>query len=114
MINLVVSDEQVNTSALTDLWVKFKKDLLSDERLRTECTTFLLTYNNTVSDAVRRQDTDSDILWGQGHIFEELHFKNKIVEENDENTQKIFTIEEGIAKEIISTDKTKNFDTMSL
>lgn len=100
-MNLVVSDEQVNTSELSDLWVAFKKKLLSDERLRAECTTFLLTYNNTVSDAVRRQDTDSDVLWGQGYIFEELHFKNKISENTSEDSQKIFTIEDGVAKESI-------------
>lgn len=98
LVNLVVSNEQVNTSELSDLWAKFKKTLLSDEFLRTECTTFLLTYNNTVSDAVRRQDTDSDILWGQWYIFEELHFKGNSLEENSDQN-KIFTIENGIAKE---------------
>ena len=99
LVNLVVSDEQVNTSELADLWVAFKKKLLSDDRLRDQCTTLLLTYNNTVSDAVRRQDTDSDVLWGQWYIFEELQFKNKISEENAEDNQKIFTIEEGQIKE---------------
>ena len=109
LINLVVSDEQVNTSELTDLWVGFKKKLLSDERLRTACTTFLLTYNNTVSDAVRRQDTDSDILWGQGHIFEELNFDKKIFEDTTQDDQKIFTIEDGQIKEnIIWNVITKN------
>lgn len=86
LINLVVSDEEVNTPELTDLRVKFKQDLLADERLQKKCTTFLLTYNNTVSDAVRRQDTDSDILWWKWYIFEELHFQEKkhpkIEEEN--------------------------------
>lgn len=105
LINLVVSDEQVNTSELSDLWANFKKTLLSDEWLRTECTTFLLTYNNTVSDAVRRQDTDSDILWGQGYIFEELHFTHKISENSSEDLQKTFTIEDGIAKETSTTQQ---------
>jgi 23S rRNA (uracil1939-C5)-methyltransferase len=101
LINLVVSDEQVNTSELSDLWANFKKTLLSDERLRKECTTFLLTYNNTVSDAVRRQDTDSDVLWGQGYIFEELQFKSKTSDNSTADNQKIFTIEDGVAKESI-------------
>jgi hypothetical protein len=79
LINLVVSDEQVNTSALTTSWEDFKKNVMSDTRLREECTTFLLTYNNTVSDAVRRQDTQSDILWGQGVIFEALQFEDQSV-----------------------------------
>lgn len=107
LINLVVADEQVNTAELTDLWVAFKKNILSDERLRTECTTMLLTYNNTVSDAVRRQDTDSDILWGQGYIFEELHFKRQPADQSLDENQKIFTIEDGIAKEKESTSKIK-------
>lgn len=99
LVNLVVSDEQVNTSELTDLWVGFKKKLLSDERLRDQCTTFLLTYNNTVSDAVRRQDTDSDVLWGQWFIFEELQFKN-IIQTSDVEEQNIhYTVEDGQIKE---------------
>ena len=98
-MNLVVSDEQVNTAELTDLWVAFKKKLLSDDRLRDQCTTFLLTYNNTVSDAVRRQDTDSDVLWGQGHIFEELQFAN-ITHLQDHTQQDIqYTVENGQIKE---------------
>jgi 23S rRNA (uracil1939-C5)-methyltransferase len=100
LINLVVSDEQVNTEKLTDLWISFKKKLISDERLRKECTTLLLTYNNTVSDAVKRQDTDSDIIRWEGYIFEELHFHNKYIENFSEQEDKIFTIEDGMAKEL--------------
>lgn len=74
LINLIISDEQINTPTLIASWEEFQKKLLADTRLREECTTFLITYNNTVSDAVRQQDTRSDILWGQGVIFEELQF----------------------------------------
>ena len=99
LVNLVISDEQVNTSELTDLWIEFKKRLLSDERLRDQCTTFLLTYNNTVSDAVRRQDTDSDILWGQWFIFEELQFKDIIQKSDNEEENVHYTVEDGQIKE---------------
>jgi hypothetical protein len=95
LINLVVSDEQINTSELTELWTIFKKQLLSDDLLRKECTTFLLTYNNTVSDAIRREDTPTDILWGQGYIFEELQFHMKRDSESTRSKDVSYTIEEG-------------------
>ena len=113
LINLVVSDEQVNTSTLTDLWVQFKKDLLADERLHKECTTFLLTYNNTVSDAVRRQDTHSDVLWGQWHIFEELHFNHKYISSEEDNQDIHYTIEEGQLKANTTTDDIASAPTLS-
>lgn len=108
LVNLVVSDEQVNTSELSDLWATFKKELLSDEFLRTECTTFLLTYNNTVSDAVRRQDTDSDVLWGQGHIFEELHFHKRYITTDSDESDIHYTVEDGQIVENTTKSKVKN------
>ena len=95
LINLVVSDEQINTSILSDLWITFKKDLLSDEWLRRECTTFLLTYNNTVSDAIKREDTPTETLRGQGYIFEELQFRQRKASDNEDLKDISYIVEDG-------------------
>ena len=75
LINLVVANEKINSKELDTLWDTFYKTLLSDEVLRSACTTFILTHNNTVSDAIRRAEAETRILRGEGVIFEELKLK---------------------------------------
>ena len=47
------------------LWKDCKEKIVSDSFLREQCTTFIITINNTVSDAIRRQDATTEIVRGQ-------------------------------------------------
>lgn len=113
LVNLVISDEQLTTAEMKMIWEQCKQSFLTNDDLRQSITTFLITYNNTLSDAVKRQDTHSSILRWEGYIFEELHFQQKTTTDYSEDNEKIFTIEDGIAKES-SIKKQENHATMPL
>jgi tRNA/tmRNA/rRNA uracil-C5-methylase (TrmA/RlmC/RlmD family) len=74
LINLVVSTDNLITQDMETQRVACKDILASHVELQSLVTTMLVTYNNTLSDAVARKDTTSDVLRGDGVIFEELHY----------------------------------------
>lgn len=75
LVNLVIAHEKINSKELDTLWADFEKKLLSDTILRSHCNTFMITYNDTVSDAIRRAEAQTRILRWDGYIFEELKLK---------------------------------------
>lgn len=101
LLNLVVADQAVNalsTAEREEQRESLKKSFMMDALLRKHVTTFMITYNNGVSDAVSRKDTQQDLLRGEGYIFEELHFARKQqLEEQEQDTA--FVIEDGQMKE---------------
>lgn len=99
LVNLVVATDALNTQDKELFWEECKKQLIADTFLQEQCNTFLITINNTVSDAVRRQDAPVETLRGQGYIFEELRFSRKSGEDREE-IQNSFVIEDGQLKEI--------------
>jgi 23S rRNA (uracil1939-C5)-methyltransferase len=70
MIILSVADQQ---STLRDMAL-LRTTLLEDVRLRELVTTAVLVVNNGLADIIYDRDSQSEILWGDGLIREELHF----------------------------------------
>ncbi len=58
----MIATDELDTEEKEKLWIEYKNKLLSDAFLRAECDTVLLTTNNTVSDAIRRQDAPVEVL----------------------------------------------------
>lgn len=102
----MVATDALNTQDRESFWEECKKNLIADNFLHEQCNTFLITINNTVSDAVRRQDAPVETLRGQGYIFEELRFRPMIQNEEDK-TESSFFVEDGQLKEQISLEKKK-------
>ena len=70
MIILSVADQQ---ATLRDMaWLR--QTLVNDTRLRELVTTAVLVVNNGLADIIYDRDSQSEILWGDGLIREELHF----------------------------------------
>lgn len=99
LVHLVIADEWLLTQHDEQQWQALKQQLINDDFLKNNCTTFLITINNTVSDAVKRQDTTQEILRGKWYIFEELHFTSKYKDDLSDTDQVQYTIEDGQIKE---------------
>lgn len=68
LVNLVIADEvadSLSTHEREEQRKKLKDTFSTDALLRKHVTTFMITYNNTVSDAVSWKDTKQDILRGE-------------------------------------------------
>ena len=60
----MIATSYLDTQAKEDQWHETKEKLLSDTILRESCDTFLITTNNTVSDAIRRQEAPVEVIRG--------------------------------------------------
>ena len=98
LVNLVIATEWLDTEEKEMLWKDCKEKIVSDSFLREQCTTFIITINNTVSDAIRRQDATTEIVRGQWYIFEELNFRHTVQDEEIKSDSSFF-VEDGILKE---------------
>jgi len=58
------------------LWTKLQNNLLQDDFLKENVSTFLITENNWLADVVKWQDIKITPLRGPGYIFEKLNFKD--------------------------------------
>lgn len=75
MVNLVVADKFFTvTPDAKDQREQFKNTISQDTFLREKITTLVITYNNGLADIVQGQDIRQEVLWWDGHIFEELHY----------------------------------------
>lgn len=70
MIILSIADQQ---ASLRDMAL-LRTTLLEDTKLRELVTTAVLVVNNGLADIIYDRDSQSEILWGDGLIREELHF----------------------------------------
>ena len=70
MIILSVADQQ---ASLRDMAL-LRTTLLEDVKLRELVTTAVLVVNNGLADIIYDRDSQSQVLWGDGLIREELHF----------------------------------------
>ena len=77
MINLVVAKNNIEQESQEKKWKNFIKILESDTTLRKDCTTFLITDNSTLSDAIRRKEATLEVLRGEGVITENLEFQSE-------------------------------------
>jgi len=68
LVNLVVANDvadSLSTHEREEQRKELKDIFATDALLRKQVTTFMITYNNTVSDAVSWKDTQQDILRGE-------------------------------------------------
>ncbi len=68
LVNLVVANDvadSLSTHEREEQRKRLKDTFATDALLRKHVTTFMITYNNTVSDAVSWKDTKQDILRGE-------------------------------------------------
>ena len=72
MMILSVADQQ---ATLRDMAL-LHQTLLNDPKLRELITTAILVINNGLADIIYDRDSQSQILWGDGLIREELHFND--------------------------------------
>ena len=72
MMILSVADQQVTLRDMALL----HQTLLNDPKLRELITTAVLVINNGLADIIYDRDSQSQILWGDGLIREELHFND--------------------------------------
>lgn len=88
MVNLILAQDNIPLEGKQTEWNTFLITLKSDEFLQSHCTTFLITNNSTLSDAIRWKEATLETLWGDGYIHEELSFHN----DHEEDTKLSFQI----------------------
>ncbi len=59
------------------MWDAFLVNLKKDEYLTKTVNTFVVTYNNGLADIIRSDNYRTELLWGDGYMFEKLLFPSK-------------------------------------
>lgn len=80
LINLAVADGKITDEERT-LWDTFVANLKKDEYLTKTVNTFVVTYNNGLADIIRSDHYRTELLRGDGYMFEKLLFPTKDSEE---------------------------------
>lgn len=75
LVNLSVADKNLD-SKTQKIWDKIKDNLSKDSYLKENITTFIITYNNDLSDVVQWRNITTQILWWEWFIFEKLIFND--------------------------------------
>ena len=92
MVNLSISFGNLNEEQ-TKLWEQLMEDFKADEFLKKTVTTFVITYNEWLSDTVKNDQSETKVFWWDGYIHEQLNFvqsrknKDEIVDEENENSE---------------------------
>ena len=73
LVHLVISDAEFDQEKQA-LWDTFLTTITKDKYLKDTINTFFVSYNNGLADIVRSADTRTDLLWGEGYIYEKLIF----------------------------------------
>ncbi len=77
MVNLVVADQQLLTDEAKTQWKTLRASFLHDPFIKEHVRTFLITSNNGLADIVKWKDSTSEILFGDGTIYEKLVFNSQ-------------------------------------
>jgi tRNA/tmRNA/rRNA uracil-C5-methylase (TrmA/RlmC/RlmD family) len=56
------------------IWRNLLKKRKQDTQMQERITTFILSENNGLADIMRDAQTTHEIIWGEGKIYEELHY----------------------------------------
>jgi len=92
MVNLSISFGNLDAEQ-TKLWEQLMEDFQKNEFLKKNVTTFVITYNEWLSDTVKNDQSETKVFWWDGYIHEQLNFvqnkknKDEIVDENNENSE---------------------------
>lgn len=83
MVNLSVSFANLNEEQ-TKLWEQLMELFKANEFLKKNITTFVITYNEWLSDTVKNENSEAKVFWWDGYIHEQLQFFwNQDVENSD-------------------------------
>ena len=95
MVNLSISFGNLDAEQ-TKLWEQLMEDFKANEFLKKNVTTFVITYNEWLSDTVKNDQSETKVFWWDGYIHEQLNFvqskKNKdeiIDSENEKSEQEV-------------------------
>ena len=89
MVNLSVSFGNLNKEQ-TKLWENLMEEFKNNELLKQNITTFVITYNEWLSDTVKNDQSEAKVFWWDWYIHENLIFiwnKENNEEENSESEQ---------------------------
>ena len=83
MVNLSVSLGNLDEKQ-TKLWEQLMEDFKTNEFLKKSITTFIITYNEWLSDTVKNDQSESKVFRWDWYIHEQLLFQNKKHDNIDE------------------------------
>jgi len=92
MLNLSISFGNLNEEQ-TKLWEQLMEDFKTNEFLKKNVTTFVITYNEWLSDTVKNDQSETKVFWWDGYIHEQLNFtqskknKDEVIDEDDGNEE---------------------------
>ena len=92
MVNLSISFGNLNEEQ-TKLWEQLMEDFKTNEFLKKNVTTFVITYNEWLSDTVKNDQSETKVFWWDGYIHEQLNFtqskknKDEAIDEDSENEE---------------------------
>ena len=89
MVNLSISFGNLDAEQ-TKLWEQLMEDFQKNEFLKKNVTTFVITYNEWLSDTVKNDQSETKVFWWDGYIHEQLNFvqnKKEIVDLENENSE---------------------------
>ena len=88
MVNLSISFWNLNEEQ-TKLWEQLMDNFKSNEFLKKNITTFIITYNEWLSDTIKNNQSEARVFWWDWYIHENLIFvgwnKENNKDEDDEN-----------------------------
>ncbi len=90
MVNLSISFGNLDAKQ-TKLREQLMENFQKNEFLKKNVTTFVITYNEWLSDTVKNDQSETKVFWWDGYIHEQLNFvqsrknKDEIIDENNEN-----------------------------
>lgn len=85
MVNLSISFGNLNEEQ-TKLWEQLMEEFKNNEFLKKNVTTFVITYNEWLSDTVKNDQSEAKVFWWDWYIHENLLFVWWNKENNDENS----------------------------
>ena len=92
MVNLSISFGNLDAEQ-TKLWEQLMEDFQKNEFLKKNVTTFVITYNEWLSDTVKNDQSETKVFWWDGYIHEQLNFvqskknKDEIIDSENENSE---------------------------
>lgn len=84
MVNLSVSESQIDALGIADKRTNLKQELQANEYLKKTITSFVITANDGLADIVKGEGISTSLLWGDGVIYEKLLFPQPDTDEKNE------------------------------
>lgn len=85
LVNLVVSDQFLSDEDKKTLWNELLDQLKTNEYIKKEVTTLVVTYNNGLADTARNPESETKIIIWDGFIYDKLFFQQNNSEDNGQD-----------------------------